>query len=78
VQLNSFGKVLFRIPLKRGANPGTVSSDPRTGVVLVTQDQTNRPHHPVYNWVWQLQGEHLRPITRFPFDGELTISAQPW
>lgn len=78
VQLDRHGRVLFRIALKRGANPGTVQSDPRTGVVLVTQNQTYRQHHPTYNWVWQLKGHHLRLIARYPFDGELTMSAQPW
>jgi hypothetical protein len=78
VQLVPRGRVLFRIALKLGANPGTVASDPHTGVVLVTQDQTYVQRRPTYNWVWQLEGDHLRPIARYPFTGEAGFSAQPW
>ena len=77
-QLNDRGRVLFQIALKLGANPGTVRSDPRTGELLVTQDQTYRHHRPTHNWVWQLQGRHVRLIASYPFNGYPLISAQPW
>ena len=82
VQLDTRGRLLFRLPLEVGANPGSVASNPDTGEVLVTQDQTYndsaRPgHQPAYNYVWQLAGRHLRLIVRFPFNGQLVIAGQP-
>ena len=34
------GEVVRRLPLEIGANPGTVESDPETGTILVTDDQS--------------------------------------
>jgi hypothetical protein len=78
VQLTSRGRICYRIALKLGANPGTVLSDPRTGEVLVTQDQTYRQDQPTHNWVWQLKGDLLRLIASYPFDGYPVIAALPW
>jgi hypothetical protein len=78
VQLDPRGHIQTRIALELGANPGMVLTDPRNGVVLITQDQTYRQNRPTYNWVWQLHRLHLRPIARYPFTGEGVFAAQPW
>jgi hypothetical protein len=78
VQLDSAGRVLYRLPLELGANPGSVLSDPRTGLLLVTQNQTYRQHEPTHSFVWQLDGRHLRLIAKYPFTGEPLLAAQPW
>jgi hypothetical protein len=75
VQLTGAGKVLFRLPLEVGANPGAVLSDPRAGVVLVTEDQGGQSR-PAHQFVWRLHGRHLRLIAAYPFSGY--IAAQPW
>jgi len=77
-QLTPNGQIRYHIPLKLGANPGIVLSNPRTGVVLVSQDQTYRQHARTHNWVWQLQGHNLRLIASYPFTGYGVLFAQPW
>ncbi len=78
VQLDSRGGLLLRLPLKLGSNPGTVVTDPRTGLVLVTEDQSQRQHHASYDWVWTFDGRHLQAVGRYPFDGNAVVTAQPW
>jgi hypothetical protein len=78
VQLDAGGRVLYRVPLELGANPGVVLSDPVTGEVLITQDQTYRQHRPTHEFVWQLHGRRLRLIATYPFSGSGLLAAQPW
>jgi hypothetical protein len=77
VQLAVSGRVEFRVRLAVGANPGSVASDPSTGEVLVSQNQTYRPHRPTHNFVWQLSGDRLRLVGRYPFTGEGVFAAAP-
>lgn len=76
VQLTRDGRRLFHLALRPGADVGFVQSDPRTGLVLVSEDlgganQSNP------NLVWQLQGHHLRLIASYPLS-QVTFTAQPW
>jgi hypothetical protein len=60
-----------------GSNPGDVGSDPRSGIVLVSEDQPPVAHKPPHNFVWQLTDHHLRLVGRYPFTGTAPIDAQP-
>jgi hypothetical protein len=77
VQLAVSGRVEFRVPLAVGANPGSVASDPATGELLVSQNQTYRQHKPTHNFVWQLSGHRLRLVGRYPFTGQGVFAAAP-
>ena len=76
VQLSGTRRVLFRLAVKPGASPGTVASDPETGLVLVSEDQA-KPNHATPNWVWQLQGRRLRLIAGYPF-AQTEFAAEPF
>ena len=78
VQLDSHGRLLLRLSLKLGSNPGTVVTDPRTGLVLVTEDQGQRQHHASYDWVWTFDGRKLHTVGRYPFEGNGVVTAEPW
>jgi hypothetical protein len=77
VQLDSHGRLLLRLPLKLGSNPGTVVTDPSTGLVLVTEDQGQRQHQASFDWVWTFDGRHLQAVGRYPFDGNAVVTAEP-
>jgi hypothetical protein len=77
VQLNLQGRVLFRLPLKIGSNPGSIASDLLSGIVLISQNQTVRAHTPTHNFVWQLSGRRLRLVGRYSFTGVGAIDAHP-
>jgi hypothetical protein len=78
VQLNTSRHVVLRLTLKVSADGGTVASDPRTGLVLVTEDQGQDapryvPH--AHDWVWTFNGHQLRLVDRYP---QGLVTAEPW
>jgi hypothetical protein len=78
VQLDSHGRLLLRLALKLGSNPGTVVTDPSTGLVLVTEDQAQSQHQASYDWVWTFDGRKLHTTGRYPFEGNAVVTAEPW
>lgn len=78
VQLDSRGRLLLRLALKPGSNPGTVVADPRTGLVLVSEDQGQEQRHTAYDWVWTFDGHALHNVGRYLFDGNAVVTAEPW
>jgi hypothetical protein len=78
VQLDSHGRLLLRLALKLGSNPGAVVTDPSTGLVLVTEDQAQNQHHASYDWVWTFDGRNRHAVGRYPFDGNAVVTAEPW
>jgi hypothetical protein len=77
VQLDTHGRLLLRLALKLGSNPGTVVTDPRTGLVLVSEDQAQRQQHTTYDWVWTFDGRQLHTVGRYPFEGNAVVTAEP-
>jgi hypothetical protein len=78
VQMDSHGRLLLRLALEQGSNPGAVVTDPATGQVLVTEDQAQSQRQTSYDWVWSFDGRHLHTIGRYPFDGNAVVTAEPW
>jgi len=78
VQLSAQGRLLLALALRLGSNPGTVVSDPSTGLVLVTEDQAQRQHRATYDWVWTFDGRRLLSVGRYPFEGNAVVTAEPW
>ncbi len=79
VQLTATGEVVRQLPLALGSNPGTVTSDPETGKILVTDDQAGGPQdkdESEGDWVWEYHHGSLRLIKRYPI--EPPVTAQPW
>ena len=78
VQLDSRGRLLLRQALKPGSNPGTVAADPRSGLVLVSEDQGQEQRHTTYDWVWTFDGRALHNVGRYPSDANVVATAEPW
>lgn len=75
VQLTATGEVVHRLPLEIGANASAVQSDPETGTVLVTEDQSDSVKGNG-DWVREYHDGALHLIKQYPTDRE--EAALPW
>jgi hypothetical protein len=59
IQLDSRGRVIRKLPLRRGANPATLA--PFDSSVLVSEQQGENTR-PWWDWIWAFNGQTLRLI----------------
>jgi hypothetical protein len=78
VQLDHHRRKVSRLRLARGFDGGGIASDPRTGIVLVSESQAANNGVRAYNWVWAFNGHRLRTIRRYPYRDATFIVAEPW
>ncbi|MBV9007301.1 MAG: hypothetical protein JO181_21725 [Solirubrobacterales bacterium] len=78
VQLDERGRVVRRLALKRGSDIGTVATDPRSGIVLVSENQAGNQGTATFDWVWIFDGHRLRVVGRYRGDASPAITAEPW
>jgi hypothetical protein len=78
VQLNHHHHQTLRLALARGFDGGGMSTDPRTGTVLISESQAANDGGRAYNWVWAFDGRTLRTVYRDGHAGATTIIAEPW
>ena len=78
LQLDRHQRVSIRVPLKPGWETGLVSTEPRNGGVLITQDQPANAGYPERDWVWQFNGAHLRLVASYPANDAAQVLAVPW
>ena len=78
VQYNARGQAMERTPLALGLSDSVIAAVPHTGKVLITQDQPANSGYPERDWVWQLNGHHLRLIAHYPAHDSIRILAIPW
>lgn len=78
VQLDSRYRIVLRMRLFRGSDPGTLASDPDTGAVLVSEDQAGSQNSRTFDWIWSFDGRRMHLITRFPNETSPVVTAEPW
>ncbi len=78
VQLDKGDRMVRRLALKRGSDIGTVASDPRSGTVLVSENQAANQGSATFDWVWIFDGHRLRVVGRYRDDASPAITAEPW
>lgn len=78
VRLDGHGRVRGRIALRRAWDGGDVVADPATGQMLVSEDQAANSGVRPRNWVWALDGQRLRLVTRTGFEDATYFDAQPF
>lgn len=64
VQLDGRGRVTLRLPLRREANPVTLSTVPHGAPVLVSQQQGGNTR-PWWDWIWAFDGRQLRLVGHY-------------
>lgn len=77
VQLNQRKKVVLRLPLRPGSDTTSLQADPRTGVVLVSEQEAQRGAKEGLDWVWQYSGRRLRFVKAYS-GGDTQVTAVPW
>ncbi|HEX3615596.1 MAG TPA: hypothetical protein VHU61_03595 [Solirubrobacteraceae bacterium] len=78
VQYSPHGHVLTRKLLELGLEDSIIATEPRTGDVLVTQDQPANSGYKERDWVWEFDGRHLRPVANYASEDADQILAIPW
>jgi hypothetical protein len=78
VQLDDHDRVVRRVALKRGSDPGSVATDPRTGTVLVSENQAGNRGIATFDWVWTFDGRRHHLVGRYPNEASPVITAEPW
>lgn len=81
VQLDSARHVATRVALKPGANPATLSINPQSGQILITEYQNPRHHppaRPASEFIWTFDGEGLRLVHHFVNQGAGVPSNSTW
>jgi hypothetical protein len=73
VQLNNRGRIVLTRALRRESNPTYLACDPRSGLVLVTEHQSEKAR-PAFDWVWTFDGRHLRAVAHY----NASVTAEPW
>ncbi len=78
LQYSARGRLTMRLPLKLGSEQAVVATEPSTGNVLITQDQPANEPYPERDWLWELDGHHLRPVAHYNADDAAQVLAVPW
>ena len=78
LQLDGHSQVTERFRLQPGWEEGVVSTEFRTGNVLISQDQPANSGYPERDWVWQFDGHHLRLIAHYHANDAAQVIAAPW
>jgi hypothetical protein len=78
IQLTRRGRLMLRLPLARGADGGTLSTDPLTGLVLVSENQAGNQGVATYDAVWTFDGRRLRLVRRYPNQSSPAVKAEGW
>ncbi|MDQ6850021.1 MAG: hypothetical protein M3070_08640 [Actinomycetota bacterium] len=78
MQYDKAGHLRKRIRLHLGLEQANVATVPRTGNVLITQDQPADEPYAERDWIWEFDGAHLRPIAHYSANGAAQIIAVPW
>lgn len=78
LQYDLTGYLVKRIQLHLGLEEAHIATDPRTGNVLITQDQPANEPYPERDWVWEFDGVHLRLIAHYAANDAAQIIAIPW
>jgi hypothetical protein len=78
VQYDPRGRVLTRRLLELGLEDSVIATEPRTGDVLITQDQPANSGYPERDWVWEFDGRHLRSVANYSSEDADQILAIPW
>jgi hypothetical protein len=73
VQLNGHGRTELRLALRRGSDITRLASDPRSGLVLVSEGQGENTR-PAFDWVWTFDGHRLRAVGHY----KANVTAEPW
>lgn len=78
LQYNRAGRLILRAPLPVGLEQAVVQSEPRTGRVLITEDQPANEGYPERDWVYEFDGHWLRPIAHYRANDAAQVLAVPW
>lgn len=78
VQLSASGQRLERWALKRGLEQALITHEPGTRRLLITQDLPANNNEPEADWVWELDGAHLRLVGRYPANDAAQVLAVGW
>ena len=79
VQLTADGRRrMLRLHLKRGSDIGTLSTDPLSGSVLVSENQGANQGFLTYDWLWTFDGRRLRAVGRYPNESAPSVTAEGW
>lgn len=78
VQFDPAGHRLQRWRLKRGVEHALISAEPATKRLLITQDLPANNHEPEADWVWELDGSHLRLIDHYRAQDAAQVLAVGW
>jgi len=78
IQLTAGGRRMLRLPLKRGSDVGTLSTDPLSASVLVSENQAGNQGFPTHDSVWTFDGHGLRAIGRYPNESSPAVTAEGW
>ncbi len=73
VQLNSHGRTVLRLALRRESNITRLASDPSSGLVLVSESQGENTR-PAFDWIWTFDGHRLRAVGHY----NAHVTAEPW
>ena len=78
VQFDAAGHRLQRWPLRRCVEQALISAEPGTKRLLITQDLPANNHEPEADWVWELDGSHLRLIDHYRAQDAAQVLAVGW
>jgi hypothetical protein len=78
LQFDRHDRVIARVALQPGWEQGLLTTDDRTGMVLVSQDQPANAGYPERDWVWEFDGSQLHSIANYAAEDAAQVIAVPW